>query len=92
MMSCMRTTVRLDDELIEQLKTRARKENISLTRALNRALRDGLRAQRAAKPRRRPYREKPLPMGPAKVDLTKALALAAAWEDEEIVRKLTLGK
>jgi hypothetical protein len=31
-------------------------------------------------------------MGPAKVDLTKALALAAAWEDEEIVRKLTLGK
>ena len=88
----MRTTVRLDDELIEQLKARARKENVSLTRALNRALRDGLRVQGAVKPRRQPYRERPVAMGPAKVDLTKALALAAAWEDEEIVRKLSLGK
>lgn len=88
----MRTTVRLDDELIEQLKARARKEKLSLTRLLNRALRDGLRAQRTGKPRRRLYREQPLPMGPAKVDLTKALALAAALEDEEILRKLSLGK
>lgn len=88
----MRTTVRLDDELVEQLKVRARKENISLTRLLNRALREGLRARPVGKPRRQPYRERPLPMGPARVDLTKALALAAALEDEEIVRKLALGK
>ena len=88
----MRTTVRLDDELIEQLKAKARRENISLTRLLNRALRDGLRAQRKGGSRRPSYREQPLPMGPAKVDLTKALALAAALEDEEIVRRLSLGK
>jgi len=88
----MRTTVRLDDELIEQLKARARKENVSLTRLLNRALREGLRAAGRNKPRREPYREHPLPLGPAKLDLTKALALAAALEDEEIVRELSLGK
>ncbi|MEK6245232.1 MAG: ribbon-helix-helix protein, CopG family [Pseudomonadota bacterium] len=88
----MRTTVRLDDELIEQLKAKARKENISLTRLLNRALRDGLRAPRPGKPRRQLYREQPLPMGPPKANLDKALALAAALEDEEIVRELLLGK
>ena len=88
----MRTTVRLDDELIEQLKARARKEKLSLTRVLNRALRDGLRAAgkgRSAKPR---FRQKTHAMGPARVNLDKALALAAALEDEEILRELSLGK
>jgi len=88
----MRTTVRLDDELLEQLKARSRKENVSLTRALNGALRRGLRAPEPRRAPRRAYREKPAAMGPAQVDLTKALALAAALEDEEIVRKLSLGK
>jgi len=88
----MRTTVRLDNEIIEQLKARARKEDVSMTRMLNRALREGLRATGRNRPRREPYREHPLPLGPAKLDLTKALALAAAFEDEEIVRKLSLGK
>lgn len=88
----MRTTVRLDNELAEQLQARARKDKVSMTRALNRALREGLRASSQPKSRRKRYREHPLPMGPAKVDLTKALALAAALEDEEIVRKLALGK
>ena len=31
-------------------------------------------------------------MGPARVNLDKALALAAALEDEEILRELSLGK
>lgn len=88
----MRTTVRLDDKLLEQLKAQARKENLSLTRLLNRALRDGLRAAgkgRSAKPR---FRQKTHAMGPARVNLDKALALAAALEDEEILRELSLGK
>lgn len=88
----MRTTVRLDSELIERLKERARKDGVSVTRALNRALREGLRAPGQVRPRRERYREHPLPLGPAKVDLTKALALAAALEDEEIIRELSLGK
>ena len=31
-------------------------------------------------------------MGPARMDVTKALALADRMEDEETVRKLQLGK
>ncbi len=88
----MRTTVRLDDKLLEQLKAQARKENLSLTRLLNRALRDGLRAAgkgRAAKPR---FRQRTHAMGPARVNLDKALTLAAALEDEEILRNLSHGK
>lgn len=88
----MRTTVRLDDELLEQLKARARKENLSLTRLLNRALRDGLRAPKAVGPGKRRFKQKTHAMGAPKVDLNKALALAAALEDEEILRELSLGK
>ena len=88
----MRTTVRLDDELLEQLKARARRENVSLTRLLDRALRDGLRAPRAAKPGRQRFRQKTHAMGAPKLDLNKALALAAALEDEEILRELSLRK
>ena len=39
MMPSMRTTVRIDDELLEALKEQARKEKISLTRLLDRTLR-----------------------------------------------------
>ena len=88
----MRTTVRLDDELIEQLKAKARTENISLTRLLNRALRDGLRARKPAKPEKRRFKQTTQAMGAPKMDLNKALALAAALEDEEILRELSLGK
>lgn len=88
----MRTTVRLDDELLEQLKARARKENVSLARLLNRALRAGLRAPLADKPKRARFREKPHALGTPRTDLTKALALAAVLEDEEIARELALRK
>ena len=88
----MRTTVRLDDELLEQLKVKARRENISLTRLLNRALRDGLRAPKPVKPEKRRFKQKTQAMGVPKMDLNKALALAAALEDEEILRELSLGK
>jgi predicted transcriptional regulator len=32
----MRTTIRIDDELLDKLKEEARKQNLSLTRVLNR--------------------------------------------------------
>jgi Ribbon-helix-helix protein, copG family len=88
----MRTTVRLDDRLLEQLKAQARKENLSLTRLLNRALRDGLRAGGKGKPAKPRFRQTTHAMGRARVNLDKALALAAALEDEEILRELSLGK
>lgn len=92
MLSVVRSTVRIDDELLEGLRQRAEKEKVSLTRALNDVVRAGLRST-ATRPRpRKPFREKPLSMGEARVDLRKALAVAAGLEDEEIARKLALRK
>jgi Arc/MetJ family transcription regulator len=92
MMSLMRSTVRIDDDLMAELKRRARQESLSLTRMLNRLLRKGLQASGERSPRKKRYREKTLALGSPRVDLDKALALAARLEDEEILRKVTLRK
>jgi len=87
----MRTTVRVDDELLERLKEQARKEKVSLTRLLNRTLRAGLKAS-ARRPTQTTFRERVHSMGTPRVALDKALALAAVLEDEEIVREFALRK
>lgn len=88
----MRTTVRLDDELLDRLKAQARAENVSLTRLINRALEAGLAAGATRIPKRTRYREHAHALGAARVPLDKALALAAVLEDEEIARKLAARK
>jgi hypothetical protein len=88
----MRTTVRLDDELLDRLKAQARAENVSLTRLINHALEAGLAARAARPPKRTRYREHVHALGAARVPLDKALALAAVLEDEEIARKLAARK
>ena len=88
----MRTTVRVDDELLERLKAQARKEKVSLTRLLNRALKAGLRAGGGRRRPQRVYRERVHALGVPRLALDKALALAATLEDQEIVRELTLRK
>lgn len=88
----MRTTVRVDDELLEQLKARARTEKTSLTRLLNRTLRAGLKSGGARRPAQRDYREQAHDLGVPRVALDKAVALADALEDEAIVRELALRK
>jgi hypothetical protein len=87
----MRTTTRIEDDVLEELKALARKENAPLTRVLDRTLRAGLEASRAPR-RRRPHREKTHAMGRPRMDLRKALAQAAGMEDEETLRKLALRK
>jgi hypothetical protein len=88
----MRTTVRIDDDLLQRLREQARKENTSLTRLLDRTLRAGLQGSRKpGRPRRR-HREQTHAMGAPRIKLDKALALAAALEDEEIARKMRLRK
>ncbi len=88
----MRTTVRLDDDLFERLKAEAHKENVSLTQLLNRTLRGGLQ-RGTGRPHRRPsFRERAHALGAPRILLDKALALAAALEDEEIVRELASRK
>jgi hypothetical protein len=88
----MRTTVRLDDELLDQLKARARQERVSVTRMLNRALKAGLQAGGARRRRQPAYRERIHAMGVPRIALDKALALAASIEDDEVVRELMLRK
>jgi hypothetical protein len=86
----VRTTVTLDPDVAEQLKELARRRNVSFKVALNSAVRSGLSAERGAA---RPFKVEPHPMKlrPG-IDLTHALELAAALEDEEIIRKMELRK
>ena len=88
----MRSTVRIDDDLMTELKARAHAESISLTRMLNRTLRAGLVQRRPAGPQAKRFKQKTVCMGRPRVDLDKALALVARLEDEEIARKLALRK
>lgn len=86
----MRTTVTLDPDLTNRLKEVARQRRISFKSAINAALRAGLDAATVGG---RPYREKSRALGVQPgVDLTKALQLTAALEDEETIHELELRK
>jgi hypothetical protein len=86
----MRTTVTLDPDVVEQLKSLARARNLSFKAALNSAVRAGLAAERGgSRSYRVPARVMQLRPG---LDLTQALRMADALEDEAIVRKLELRK
>jgi hypothetical protein len=86
----MRTTVTLDPDVEALLRKRMRERGLSFKEALNQAVRAGLTkgTPRAAKK----YRLKTFQMGRADIALDKALSLAAAIEDEELARKLSLRK
>ncbi len=86
----MRTTVTLDPDVVERLKALARRRNLSFKAALNDAVRAGLAAERGGS---RPYKApaRPMRLRPG-LDVTRALRMADALEDEEIVRKLELRK
>jgi len=78
----MRTTVQIDDDLMGDLKERARQERTSLTKLINRVLRHGLKSLHKESEPARLFREKTFAMGEPKVDLDRALGLAASLEDE----------
>jgi len=84
----MRTTLRIEDSLFADLKRRARDERCSLTTLVNRVLRRGMRASGEEGAACEPYRETTHAMGQPKLNLDKALSLAAALEDEQAVEKL----
>ncbi len=86
----MRTTVTLDPDVEALLRKVMKKRGLSFKAALNQAIRDGL-AHPVPKSSR-PFELKTYRMGQPLVSLDRALALAAGLEDEEIIRKLSLGK
>jgi hypothetical protein len=87
----MRTTVNIADDILRDLRELSRSRKTSLTATVGEVLCAGL-AQIAKPRRRRRYRQKTYDMGVPKVDITKALQLAAELETEEIVRKMEQGR
>ncbi|KAA8967048.1 CopG family transcriptional regulator [Mycobacterium sp.] len=85
----MRTTVTLDPDVAAALRRLARERGTSFKAVLNDAVRRGLSGEPATQRYRTPSRHMGLRAG---FDIDKALALVAADEDVEILRKLALRK
>ncbi len=91
----MRTTLTIEDDLLEELKEVAHRKRLPLKQLVNRLLRLGLQSFRQPRRGRRPYRCPSIPLGSPLIaggSLDKALELASRLEDEEVVRKLELRK
>jgi antitoxin component of RelBE/YafQ-DinJ toxin-antitoxin module len=81
----MRTTLRIDDDLFRELKKRASSEGLTLSELVNLALRQSLSTENRP---RRVFRQKTRNLGRPSFDITKANAVAAELEDQDILRKL----
>lgn len=79
----MRTTVTLDPDTESLIRRLMKERNISFKRALNDAIREG-----AAERPKSSFRTQPRSMGAPAVDLDRALQLAAADEDAELIRRI----
>jgi len=84
----MRTTLRIDDDLLRELREIAQRESESLTETVNHIIRRGLRNSAETEQARQPYREQVFSLGEARVPLVKALALAAEMEDVEVLEEM----
>jgi hypothetical protein len=86
----MRTTLTLDPDVAAKLKEEARRRGISFKEAVNSNLRRGLASGETPTTRyrvqARPMRAKP------GLDLDQARDLADRIEDEEVLRKMSVGK
>ena len=85
----MRSEVRIGDELIAELRPRARVEQMSVTRTVNRVIRTGLATSNRPCEEREQDEDVTVRMGLSRVEVDKALALAAALDDAEIFRKMS---
>ncbi len=83
----MRTTITLDPDTEALVKRRMHERGISFKQAVNDAIRDG-----ALPAAREPFTTRGARLGVPAIDLDGALRVAADIEDEEIVRKMRLGK
>jgi hypothetical protein len=87
----MRTTVTLDNDVVKLLRDATHKQHRSTKAVLNDGLRLGLRARPGVARKRIILPTYDMGARPD-IDFTKANVLAAELEDEEIMRKLALGK
>jgi len=82
-----RTTVTLDPDTEQMLRTRMKRRGVSFKRALNDSIREAhdRRAVTSAA-------TTPRPMGAPVTDLTKALGVAASVEDDALLGELRRGR
>ena len=83
----MRTTITLDAETEALIKKAMKERNLSFKEIVNDAIQRGL-----APATRRRVTLPSFSMGPPLVNLDKATQLAGELEDEEIIRKMSMGK
>lgn len=88
MQRAMRTTVTLDPDTRVLIERLMRERGLSFKQAVNEAIRAGL----APPPHEKVRVTTPRTLGPARVDLTKALRLSGDLEDDAVVRRLTEGR
>jgi hypothetical protein len=81
----MRTTVTLDPDTEQLIRRRMRERGQSFKDALNDAIREGARGDAGS------FRTQTASMGRATVNLDRALQLAGALEDDELVRRMRAG-
>ena len=79
----------LDEDVAQAIERRMREQNTSLKATVNDLLRRGLRNEPVVVDYDLPTFASEIRPG---LDLTKALALAGALEDDEVLRKVELGK
>jgi len=84
----MRTTVTLEPDVDARIRKLMRERGLSFKEAVNTAIREGL----AAEGEREPFETPTFEMGPARLPVERALRLAGELEDEELLRKRSLGK
>ena len=88
----MRTTVDLDDALLQRLRDTAHREGVPFKALLHRVILRGLDDAPSARPKH--YEPPSYSMGPVRegFDLVKARWIADDLEDEEIIRKMNEGR
>jgi type II secretory pathway component PulF len=84
----MRTTVTLDADTEALVRRRMRERGVSFKQAVNDAIREGATGRTG----RSTFRTETAALGQPAVNLDRALQLAAELEDEELVRKMRVGK
>jgi hypothetical protein len=88
MMSRVRTTVTLDPDTRLLVERAMRERGLSFKEAVNDAIRVGLGSAGSTQ---QAYTT-PRSLGPARVDLTKALRIAGDLEDDALTRRLAEGR
>ena len=87
MMPSVRTTVTLDGDTEAILRRRMRERGVSFKVALNDAIRAGI----AGTEPQEPFRTATASMGESRVNLDRALQVAADLEDDELLRRMRAG-